>query len=160
MPLFTGRVKHEIITMPLFDCLSECPWLGLYYLLFQIHCLSLIILHMKKLKHQTDFNLETICIHFLAEKKPGLSFLTMMLCTSSHCFITNYSQTWQLKTTTSNYYLIVSVYHEFRSGITGHFWLGVSLKIILRSWLGLQSPKDLTMADGSITRVVNYSELQ
>ena len=61
---------------------------GLVFIIYYSKYIAyrLIILHMKKLKHQTDFNLETIYIHFLAEKKTDLSFLTMILCTSYHCF--------------------------------------------------------------------------
>ena len=63
---------------------------GLVFIIYYSKYIAyhLIILHMKKPKHQTDFNLETIYVHFLAEKKKktDLSFLTMILCTSYHCF--------------------------------------------------------------------------
>lgn len=82
---------------PAWDCYYAFVWLSqwlpmAWYLLFIIYyskyiAYHLIILHMKKLKRQTDFNLETIYIHFLAGKKEtDLSFLTIELCTSYHCF--------------------------------------------------------------------------
>lgn len=43
--------------------------------------------------------------------------------------------------------------------MAGQFWLGASPETIIRSWFGLQSSEGLTLAGGSISKVVHDSEL-
>lgn len=55
---------------------------GLVFIIYYSKYIAyhLIILHMKKLKRQTDFNLETIYIHFLAEKKNQTVVFEQLYC--------------------------------------------------------------------------------
>lgn len=129
-----GELGTRFATVNLFDCLSECPQFGLIIYFSKYVAYHLIILSMKKLKHQTDFNLEIIYTHFLSEQITDLSFLTEILCISYNCCIISHPQTRQLKTAASNYYLIVLC--VMNSGVVWLSSFGSGFLMTLSSDLG------------------------
>lgn len=59
----------------------------------------------------------------------GISILVGSILVN-YCSMTNYPKIYRLETT-NIYYLIVSVGHEYRSGLAGLFWLRISDEVVV-----------------------------